>query len=430
MKKIVVKLLAFFARRIIKKYNPMVIGVTGSVGKTSSKAAIDLVLSCKKRVRSSFSNYNNEFGLPLTIIGLKSPGKNFFAWLNVFWQAKKILFFRDQNYPEVLVLEMGVDRVGDMDYLLSIVKPDRAVLTNVSHSHIEYFGGLEQIKKEKVKLLKGLRKGGVAIINFDNDYIKDVKNDLKNPVLSYGINSQADIIAKDVNFVFPEGDLDEVFYGAIFKLEYKGSIVPVSLPRAISLPAVYSLLSAFSVAVSMGFHLIDLTDCVKEFKNPKGRMNLLKGIKNTVIIDDTYNSSPESSKFALDFLKRVKKDKNRKKFVVLGDMLELGHYSEEGHSLVGKKISDMDIDELILIGEKARDIGRGAIEGGFKKEKVFYFMDVSEAGLFVQNRISKGDIILIKASQGMRLERVVKEIMAEPNKAEELLVRQSSEWKK
>lgn len=428
MKKILINLLAFFSRRIIKKYNPTVIGITGSVGKTSSKEAIDLVLSCRKRVRSSFSNYNNEIGMPLTIIGLKSPGKNLFGWLNVFWQAKKMLLFRDQNYPEVLILEMGIDRVGDMDYLLSIVKPDRAVLTNISHSHIEYLGDLEQIKKEKLKLLKGLKKEGVAIINFDNDLVKGVKDNLKSSVLSYGIDSQADVVAKDINFVLPEGNLSEVFYGAIFKLEYKGSVVPVSLPGAISLPAVYSLLSAFSVAVSMGFHLIDLIDCAEKFKNPKGRMNLLEGIKNTVVIDDTYNSSPESSKFALDFLKRVRKGKNCKKFAVLGDMLELGHRSEEEHSLLGKKILKLDVDELVLIGERSRDIGRGAIEGGFKKEKVFYFMDSFEAGLFIQGRISEGDIILVKASQGMRLERVVKEIMAKPSKSEDLLVRQSSEW--
>ncbi len=177
-------LLSFFARSIVKKYNPVVVGITGSVGKTSSKEAISLILSCQKRVRSNFSNYNNEFGLPLTIIGLKSPGKNLFKWVKVFVFATNLLLFKDKNYPEILVLEMGVDREGDMDYLLKIVKPDRAVLTNISHSHLEYFGSIEKIKKEKVKLLQGLKKGGVAIINLDNDFSKDIKDNLKNLVIS------------------------------------------------------------------------------------------------------------------------------------------------------------------------------------------------------------------------------------------------------
>lgn len=158
MKKIIMKLLAILARMIIKKYNPKVIAVTGSVGKTSSKEMIADVLANKFRVRSSIKNYNNEFGLPLTIIGLESPGKNILAWFKVLWRAKKLILFKDKNYPDVLVLEMGVDREGDMDYLLSIVRPDIGVVTNISHSHLEYFGSLEKIKKEKVKLLQGLRK--------------------------------------------------------------------------------------------------------------------------------------------------------------------------------------------------------------------------------------------------------------------------------
>lgn len=423
-------LLSFFARSIVKKYNPVVVGITGSVGKTSSKEAISLILSCQKRVRSNFSNYNNEFGLPLTIIGLKSPGKNLFKWVKVFVFATNLLLFKDKNYPEILVLEMGVDREGDMDYLLKIVKPDRAVLTNISHSHLEYFGSIEKIKKEKVKLLQGLKKGGVAIINLDNDFSKDIKDNLKNLVISYGINSEADVLARDINFVLPENGVKNNFYGINFKLEYKGSVVPVSLSGVISISSVYAILSAVSVAISLEFNIIDLINCLKNFKNPTGRMNILPGIKNTIIIDDTYNSSPESSLIALDFLEKIKKTKNSRRIVVLGDMLELGNYSEDGHRLVGEKVAKIGVDEIILVGERARDIGRGAIDNKFNKELIFHFTNPEDAGLFLQDRISEHDVVLIKGSQGVRLEKTVKEIMAEPEKARELLVRQTDEWLK
>ncbi len=423
-------LLSFFARSIVKKYNPVVVGITGSVGKTSSKEAISLILSCQKRVRSNFSNYNNEFGLPLTIIGLKSPGKNLFKWVKVFVFATNLLLFKDKNYPEILVLEMGVDREGDMDYLLKIVKPDRAVLTNISHSHLEYFGSIEKIKKEKVKLLQGLKKGGVAIINLDNDFSKDIKDNLKNLVISYGINSEADVLARDINFVLPENGVKNNFYGINFKLEYKGSVVPVSLSGVISISSVYAILSAVSVAISLEFNIIDLINCLKNFKNPTGRMNILPGVKNTIIIDDTYNSSPESSLIALDFLEKIKKTKNSRRIVVLGDMLELGNYSEDGHRLVGEKVAKIGVDEIILVGERARDIGRGAIDNKFNKELIFHFTNPEDAGLFLQDRISENDVVLIKGSQGVRLEKTVKEIMAEPEKARELLVRQTDEWLK
>lgn len=430
MKKTIIHLLSFFARSIVKKYNPVVVGITGSVGKTSSKEAISLILSCQKRVRSNFSNYNNEFGLPLTIIGLKSPGKNLFKWVKVFVFATNLLLFKDKNYPEILVLEMGVDREGDMDYLLKIVKPDRAVLTNISHSHLEYFGSIEKIKKEKVKLLQGLKKGGVAIINLDNDFSKDIKDNLKNLVISYGINSEADVLARDINFVLPENGVKNNFYGINFKLEYKGSVVPVSLSGVISISSVYAILSAVSVAISLEFNIIDLINCLKNFKNPTGRMNILPGVKNTIIIDDTYNSSPESSLIALDFLEKIKKTKNSRRIVVLGDMLELGNYSEDGHRLVGEKVAKIGVDEIILVGERARDIGRGAIDNKFNKELIFHFTNPEDAGLFLQDRISENDVVLIKGSQGVRLEKVVKEIMAEPEKAGELLVRQTDEWLK
>ncbi len=429
MKKITIKLLAVFSRLIIKKYQPKIVGITGSVGKTSAKEYVYRVLSSKFGVRASIKNYNNEFGLPLTIIGVESPGKNIFGWIKVFFQAKKLLIFRDKNFPEILVLEMGIDRPNDMDYLLSIVKPDVGVLTNISHSHVEYFGSVDKIKKEKSKLVKNVKKDGLAILNADNKYLTDLPSEIKSRLVFYGINNQADVSAKDVSFILPNNLLDSNFYGIHFKLEHQGSVIPVVLNGAISYPAIYSSLVAIAVANFFGLSLMEVIKELAQISQLPGRMNILSGIKNSIIIDDTYNSSPESSLSALETVKKVKLD-NGRKIAIFGDMLELGSYSEEGHQIVGKKVAEINIDILFLIGERARDIGRGAIDSNFKKENIFSFARTEEAINFIKDKIGEGDLILVKGSQGAYMEKVVKEIMSEPDRAKELLVRQDDVWLK
>jgi UDP-N-acetylmuramyl pentapeptide synthase len=157
-------------------------------------------------------------------------------------------------------------------------------------------------------------------------------------------------------------------------------------------------------------------------------MNLLPGIKHTFIIDDTYNSSPEAAISALDVLSQIKVDAGAEKYAVLGDMLEIGSYTEEGHKLVGAKVVKNQINHLIAVGEKARDFIRGAKEAGMEDDYIFYFDKPEEAGRFLQNRIKAGDVLLIKGSQGARMEKIVLELMAEPERAAELIVRQGKEW--
>ena len=428
MKKIVIKLLAFFSNKIIKKYQPKVIGISGSVGKTGVKEYIEFVLKNKFRVRASIKNYNNEFGLPLSIIGMISPGKNIWGWFKVFSKGLKLLIIKDKNYPEILVLEMGVDRIGDMDYLLSIIKPDIGILTNISHSHIEYFGNLEQIKKEKSKLLKNLNKNGIAILNSDNSYLKELLPELKNRAFSYGLDEGADFRAKDISFILPENLLQADFYGINFKLEYEGSVVPINLPQAVSYSSIYSALASLAVGFYLGLNIIEIAEHLSNIVPIIGRMNILPGIKNSIIIDDTYNASPESTLNALKTMEAIPKTIGRK-IVILGDMLELGDYSDEGHYIVGKKIAEMKIDALFLISSLAEKIGQTAIKFGFDKNNVFNFSKTEDAVEFIKNGILSNDLILLKASQGMRLEKIVKTIMLEPKKADKLLVRQGIEWK-
>lgn len=426
MKKILEFKLKFLSRLILKKYQPVVIGITGSIGKTSAKDAIYEVLKDKLRVRTTFKNYNNEIGLPLTIIGQESPGRDLMGWIKVFSSAIALCLSTDKKYPQVLVLEMGVDRAGDMDYLTNIAPVNVGVVTAVSYSHLEYFGSVQNIKKEKQVLIEKLETKGLAVLNYDNEYTRDMVSASKARVLTYGLKDGADIQAQDIVFNYTKEGYD--FSGINFKLNYKGSVVPVQMKNVMSETAIYAALAAAAVAVYFDFNLIEVAQALSDFSLPKGRINLLPGIKHTFILDDTYNSSPEAALAAVNVLRQIKVDANAEKYAVMGDMLEIGSYTEEGHQLVGKKIAESGINQLIAVGEKARDFIRGAKEAGMEDDFIFYFDKPEEAGHFLQNRIKAGDVLLVKGSQGARMEKVVKELMAEPERAAELIVRQGKEW--
>lgn len=426
MKNILEKQLKIFTRWILDKYKPTVIAITGSIGKTTSKEAIYHVLKDKLRVRASFKNYNNEIGVPLTVIGAESPGRNYLAWFKVFYQALKLVLISDKSYPEVLIIELGVDRPGDMKYLSEMIKPKIAVVTYLSYSHLEYFGNLNNIKKEKQILVESLTSDGLAILNIDNEFTKKMAEVSKARVFTYGYSEGADLKIQDVVYNFSKAEYD--LSGVNFKLNYQGSIVPVYMKNVISESALYSALVATSLALHFKFNLIDIANSLRDFSLPAGRMNLLAGVKHSFLIDDTYNASPEASISALKTLGAMQISPEAKKYAVLGEMLEIGVYTEEGHQLVGQTVFNNRIDVLIAVGEKSRDYIRGAKSAGMDENSLFYFDRAEEAGRFLQNRINSGDLLLIKGSQGSRMEKVSKELLSEPQKAVELLVRQETEW--
>ena len=426
MRKLLQLKLSFLAQLILKKYEPVVVAITGSIGKTSAKQAIYEVLHEKIAVRMSQKNYNNELGLPLTIIGLDSAGRNLFGWFLVFWQAAKLLVIKDKKYPRVLILEMGVDRPGDLAYLTKLAPPTVGVVTAVSYSHLEYFGDVINIQKEKQVLIENLDNKGLAVLNYDNAGTREMLNVSKARVLTYGLQAGADLQAQDIIFNFTRDNYE--LAGLNFKLNYKGSVVPVFMDHVSTEGALYAVLAAAAVGLYFDLNLVEIAQALRDFSLPPGRMNILPGVKHTFIIDDTYNSSPEAGLAAIDTLGRIKVEETADKYAVLGEMLELGTYTEEGHRLVGEKIVKSGISHLIAVGEKARDIIRGATEAGLADDYIFYFDQAFEAGKFLQNRIKAGDVILVKGSQGVRMEKVVKEIMAEPERAAELLVRQGEEW--
>ena len=426
MHKILQFKLKLLAKLILRKYKPHIIGITGSIGKTSSKEAVVTVLGNRFKVRASFKNYNNELGLPLTIIGRESAGRSLAGWLSVFAKAWKLIFIKDKDYPEILVLEMGVDRPGDMAYLCSIAAPEIGIETAVSYSHLEYFGSVNNIKKEKQVLIENVDNKGLSILNHDNEFTREMSEVSRAKVITYGLQDGADLQAQDVSYNFSKGDYD--LSGLHFKMNYEGSIVPVFMKNVLSEPAIYAALTGAAVGLYFGMNLVEIAGALNDFNLPVGRMNLLAGLNHTFIIDDTYNSSPEACIAALKVLGNIRISEDGKKYAVLGDMMEIGDYTEDGHKLVGQKVTELKIDYLITVGERANFIAQGAKESGFAETNIFKFERTKEAGEFLLSKINNGDVILVKGSQFMRMEKIVKVLIAEPERAKELLVRQGSEW--
>ena len=205
--------------------------------------------------------------------------------------------------------------------------------------------------------------------------------------------------------------------------------MPVLLPKVIGYNSIYAALAAAAVGIAFDMNLVEISKALEKFDSPRGRMNLIDGIKHTLIVDDTYNSSPLSVTSALDIVSKIPVIRGARKFAVLGDMLELGNYSEEGHREAGRYVFTSGINKLIVVGERARDIARGAEQASMLRDNIFHFANTEDAGRFIQNRMRQGDLIFIKGSQGMRMEKIVKEIMAEPLRAKGLLVRQDETWK-
>lgn len=435
MKILLQDILRYFAKKILQKYKPEIIGITGSVGKTSAKEAIYAVLSSQFNVRQNIKSYNNEIGTPLTIIGEETGGRSLFKWLSVFFKVAKLLIFKDGTYPQILVLEMGADKIGDIEYLVNLAPPKIGVFTAVTESHLHAFKDLRGVLKEKEKIVTTLPKDGFALLNADDENIMGIQNKIKSRVMTYGFNSEANVKAGEILFTGLEQDFCETqhewdckTWGTNFKVTYQGSTVPVFLPHCFGKQQAYAALAGIAVGLVYKMNLVDISEALREFKPPKGRMNLIAGIKYTLIIDDTYNSSPVAVKAALQVLQTINLPAGKRKIAVLGDMLELGDRSETAHREIGFKVVEDGFDYLIAVGKEAKLMAEAAREAGMLLDHVQYFEDTAKAGLYVQGLIQQGDLILVKGSQGIRMEKIVLEIMAEPEKAADLLVRQTGEW--
>jgi UDP-N-acetylmuramoyl-tripeptide--D-alanyl-D-alanine ligase len=421
MKLIIIKILHLLSKSVIKKYKPKVVGITGSVGKTAAKEAVYSVLAKKFRVRRNISNFNTEIGLPLTILGYDNqPGRSPFKWISVIFSGIGLLL-KKREYPEILVLEMGADKPGDIAELLNIVPVDVGVITAVSAVHTEQFNGIEGVAREKGKLFRAVERVGWIVVNNDDEIVKKIASTCKAKNISYAINKtdSVEVKASEIS-ISRSNKVATGVDGVTFKLVTNGSVIPVLLKGVLGEHQVYPALIASSVAQIFEVNMDDIAEGLRKANRQPGRMRIIEGIKHTTIIDDTYNASPKPMECAIKTASELETD--GRTYAVLGDMLELGNISETEHKKIGKLVAESDIDILITVGERARDIARGASKAGMSEDFIFGFKDSAEAGLFVQKRIEQGDLILVKGSRGIATEKVVKEIMAVPEKSDELLV--------
>ncbi|MCL5006872.1 MAG: UDP-N-acetylmuramoyl-tripeptide--D-alanyl-D-alanine ligase [Patescibacteria group bacterium] len=416
-------LLKNMARNLVRKYRPLVVGITGSVGKTSTKLATAAVLKSKFNVRVPGGNLNNELGLPLAIIGEYKAASGWLFWLRPVFRAAIWSVFR-LPYPEVVVLEYGADRPGDIGYLLGIVKPDIAVVTAVGEVpvHVEFYGNAEAVAAEKARLVRSLGVNGIAILNFDDQQTIDMRSKAKGKVITFGFSAGAEV--RITSFENRSNDGQPV--GIAFKLEYEGGFVPVRIDGVLGKSHAAAAAAAAAVGLAKGLNLVQISEALSAYPGERGRARIVAGIKGSWIIDDTYNAAPLSTNAALEVLKDLPA---KRKVAVLGDMAELGKYTVEAHDATGALAAGI-VDLLVTVGSKAKFIAEGAAGLGLAKEKILSFDLPDEAGLKVQELIRPGDVVLVKGSQSARMEKVILEVMAEPEKAKQLLVRQYGRWLK
>jgi len=428
MRNILQYILKILAIITIWRYRPLIIGVTGSVGKTGAKEAIYSVLNERFNIRRNIKNYNNEIGAPLTVLGSDvSPETTFgglLGWLKIFSKSLINIIYQ-RNYPEILVLELGVSKPDDMKYLMSFLPVKIGVFTAIGEfpSHLEFFSGINKLVEEKSLLIKSLPDDGLAVLNYDDSLVKQVGSDLSEKIKTtyYGFGEGADLRIE--NYELRVDDIEKGDFGINFKLDYQGSFVPVRLIRVLGKHQVFSAAAAASVGLFFNLNLVDISEALKDYYSLPGRTNLIKGIKQTWIIDDTYNASPLSTESSLEILNELglKSLNQARKIAVLGDMMELGVKTESGHRTVGKKAAEI-ADLIFTVGSRARFIADEAKQNGFSKDKILEFSKAEDAGLPLQQEMQKADIILIKGSRSMRMEKIIKEIMSEPEKADKLLI--------
>lgn len=353
-------------------YDIPVIAVTGSVGKTSTKDVIASVVSTKYKTLKTEGNNNNNIGLPLTILKLKDH--------------------------EAMVVEMGMNHFGEISLLTRIAQPTLAVITNIGTSHIGNLGSRENILKAKLEILEGMKIPKV-IINNDNDLLHKWYEENKNKIEihTFGIKNESELMAQNMKLQEESSKFTAVSTSLI-----KNENIKKSKSLEVKIPVggehfIYNALCATEIGHILGIADEKIQDGIANFELTKKRMDIKKLANGSIIINDAYNASYESMKVSLEFLER---HTGTRKIAVLGDMFELGEYSEELHRKVGKEVAQNGIDILICAGENSKYI----IEEAKKNKNVqTYFMNNNEQIVEkLTQELRNGDVVLVKASNGMK----------------------------
>jgi UDP-N-acetylmuramoyl-tripeptide--D-alanyl-D-alanine ligase len=360
------------------QFQVRVVGITGSVGKTTTKEFIASVLSQRYRVLKSRGSLNNEIGLPLTILEL-------------------------DDHHEYVVLEMGTYGPGEITLLAEIARPHIGVVTNVGPVHLERMGTVERIAQAKSELPRALPEDGVAILNADDEWVHAMAEVTRAGVFTYGLSAGCDLWADQVE--------SHGLEGVRFWFHHARPGVPEQAVHAhISLlgrHSVHTALRAAAVGLVEGLSWDEILHGLRT--GEQLRLLVVPGVNGSTLLDDTYNSSPDSAIAALNLLDELQ----GRKIAVLGDMLELGVYEVEGHNRVGRRVIDV-VELLITVGERGRLIGAAALGYGMAPERVSHFATNEEATAWLQALVEPGDVILVKGSRGMAMEGIVEALARLP----------------
>lgn len=360
-----------------KKFNAIVIGVTGSVGKTTTKEMIASILERKWNVLKNEMNYNNEIGVPLTL-------------------------FRMDRSHEVVILEMGMRGLGEIRRLANIAKPSIGVITNIGMSHIERLGSQGAIADAKSELLSELPEDGISVLNYEDGYYEVLRDRVHGRRVSFGSCKGADVVGariksgKDGNFTFV--------------VMVEGGAIEVKL-QVMGLHNVFNALAASAVAHAMGVDLYTIRDGLESFSSPAMRMEILKTKTGLTVINDAYNANPASMSASLRTLRGLTGYK--RKVAILGDMLELGDYAPKAHHDIGSTVAEGDVEVLVTVGELGKLIADGAKESDFPVQDIYSFATSVEAGEKIAGIVCPGDAVLIKGSRAVKMEEIVRAIESE-----------------
>ncbi len=361
------------ARARRRRYGTPLVAITGSNGKTTTKEMVAACLGTRLPILKTKGNFNNLIGLPLTLLNLTEREK-------------------------VVVLELGMNVVGEIRRLTEIAEPDMGLITNIQMVHLEGMGSLERLTEEKGELFRGVRRDGTLVVNRDDPRVVELAEGFPGQKVTFGMDGRADVGAKKMELTRT---------GTSFRLMAGDQETEVVL-RAFGRHFVMNALSAVAVSSLFGIDLKDVKAALEQFRPYTMRMEMIPLPEGRTLMNDTYNANPVSMGLALEVLVAMK-GKGRA-IALLGDMLELGRFSEEAHRQLGKRISELPIDFLMMLGEKGALVVESAVHHGFPAGRVRRVKDHSEALLALNEVTREGDWILITGSRGMAMERIAERL--------------------
>lgn len=416
LKSFVALILALLARAVVRRYRPRIVMVTGSVGKTSTKDAVAAVLAERFLVRASEKSFNSEFGVPFTIFGVGNPWSDPLEWFATVKNALALLVLPN-HYPNMLVLEVGADRPGDLARILRIATPDAVVVTRLPEIpvHVEAYASPEAVREEEFSPAYALPAEAPLIIPIDDPYALDNAKRTPARIITYG-EGEATVRVSGVSFYESEGRVAGMQAEVRVDSEQgvcveQGSVGETQIPP---------LAAAIAVAHAFSIPLADALSALSKYEAPPGRGRLLVGKEDSVIIDDSYNASPAAVEEALKTLKAF--PHARRRVAILGDMLELGRYSVAEHERIAV-LAGKSADVIITVGIRAR-----AFASAPNGADILQFDNSRSAASALDDFAREGDVILVKGSQSVRTERIVEALLAHPSDANRL-VRQEKKWR-